>query len=1254
MHSKGFVCHSLEHYSNNCRRRERDREFSDTSVGSTERDIEEFHLQTTFVLNSSLMLLLYLLIVWTIGRVSSYPFNMYNTNGHEDRYCLLSYHIHQTTHSDPVLKGLHQATSYCLRSSVEENFIAQLNFSDSTNDLFFSLADLRTQNISSEMLLSWSATIDLTEEYQIYLTGSSSKSLDRAFSFENCTPPWFGPSCRFTFDYGMNKSFDKVVSLILNSKRSIVTISEVPCYTHLHCQTRSSCLDWREICDGKSDCFDSSDELNCWQLEVNECNDDEFRCHNGLCIPMEFFRDAQNAPDCLDQTDENEIIDRFLACIRDPTFACEERTCRPSLRSFTCSDGQCTNGVYPCTNGRNDLLPNNICANAVACLTEEIQYFDDDSDHWYDSFCWNVQSAEDFCTELYDWDFMPVILGHVRVIYMNRDTSWDVFPMPDYVCYDENLCGDFLPAKIILKNFTCRRFDDLGLRQGLDYEPIDALKMDIKERFRSCSVVKNETFYCNSSTMYQCNNISKCISRQRLRDHIQDCPYNDDETYNQSCSLSDVRQRFNCSFLDTQICFAAIIAQDAIPTCEKYEDIQMNEIERVRKQHIYFPYICDGKTELTPMFIDGRNETDETDCEHWLCNNTYSRCDRFWLCPNGADEVDCTHSNCSKHHHQCVYPNDPLKLSCLPIAKAGDGIIDCLGASDERKMYSRNDEDKGIVWNYFRCRNDTRENIRVKLCDQNSECPWNDDELFCNGSKDVCHTLGLFKLKTLEAFLCELNDASYRTNIPTRAKLVDIINYPLTLTMNNISSTQSSVNEYDFNETIQIEKTPSEYAWRCHRGIPIRFRIHDNQSELLCLCPPSYYGKQCQYQNQRVSLIVQIQVSADWRKTFLFSITLIDEEKQIEAHDYIEYLPIRDCIAKYNIYLLYATRPKNISKRYSVQIDAFDQLTLTYKSSWIFPIQFSFLPVYPLSVLLKVPLTNMQPRSQCWPPCIHGQCFHYINDRNCTFCRCESGWSGIQCNVKSTCDCATGSICVSDSICLCGLNRFGRRCYLIQSACDHHSCLNGGQCVTRDRRYTSTHSNNSICLCSEEYTGDRCEFLKEQTRLDISFHRDVSIPSSLLLHLMYIQGLELPNSTSTMKKISFNQYSVTFYTSVQFHIAFAEISNEYYLVVLQEKAVSVAQISTEVIPSHRCRSISELFGQRFADQHLLKRIKYYHEPCQKPSDLVCFHDEIHLCVCTRSGTTNCFEFNYNQTYDCGGDNYCENHGFCFRENPDCP
>ena len=54
------------------------------------------------------------------------------------------------------------------------------------------------------------------------------------------------------------------------------TIYNVTCYTHFKCDRHPLmfwCLDWREICDGKIDCFnDGIDEKHCDELELQECH----------------------------------------------------------------------------------------------------------------------------------------------------------------------------------------------------------------------------------------------------------------------------------------------------------------------------------------------------------------------------------------------------------------------------------------------------------------------------------------------------------------------------------------------------------------------------------------------------------------------------------------------------------------------------------------------------------------------------------------------------------------------------------------------------------------------------------------------------------------------------------------------------------------------------------------------------------------------------------------------------------------------
>ncbi|CAF4219199.1 unnamed protein product, partial [Adineta steineri] len=73
---------------------------------------------------------------------------------------------------------------------------------------------------------------------------------------------------------------------------------------------------------------------------------------------------------------------------------------------------------------------------------------------------------------------------------------------------------------------------------------------------------------------------------------------------------------------------------------------------------------------------------------------------------------------------------------------------------------------------------------------------------------------------------------------------------------------------------------------------------------------------------------------------------LIDDQETIYPyHEQITYVPKRDCQKKFNIYLLYPHRPKNLSSNYSVRIDIFNKDSLTYWASWHLLIPFQFLPV---------------------------------------------------------------------------------------------------------------------------------------------------------------------------------------------------------------------------------------------------------------------------------------------------------------------
>ncbi|CAF1474327.1 unnamed protein product [Rotaria sp. Silwood1] len=136
--------------------------------------------------------------------------------------------------------------------------------------------------------------------------------------------------CQYSIDdYDpYQSSLNEIIYQLYSHKYEPTTFT---CYVHLQCNRGSalSCLDWSEICDEKIDCIDGGhDEEYCWQLEINDCGNDEYRCNIEQCIPYAFFRDDSLIPNCLDAFDEvSKFQDKRDNCDKsEPTFACEDVT----------------------------------------------------------------------------------------------------------------------------------------------------------------------------------------------------------------------------------------------------------------------------------------------------------------------------------------------------------------------------------------------------------------------------------------------------------------------------------------------------------------------------------------------------------------------------------------------------------------------------------------------------------------------------------------------------------------------------------------------------------------------------------------------------------------------------------------------------------------------------------------------------------------------------------------------------------------
>ncbi|CAF4371514.1 unnamed protein product, partial [Rotaria sp. Silwood2] len=97
---------------------------------------------------------------------------------------------------------------------------------------------LRSQGFKSEHLLQWSISIDIIEQYAIYLIANDTKFDE--ISFYNCSSSWFDSHCQYTFDSNiLIESFDEY-----------------------RCHNGAQCIPLEFFRDGwtSKDCLDGTDE----------------------------------------------------------------------------------------------------------------------------------------------------------------------------------------------------------------------------------------------------------------------------------------------------------------------------------------------------------------------------------------------------------------------------------------------------------------------------------------------------------------------------------------------------------------------------------------------------------------------------------------------------------------------------------------------------------------------------------------------------------------------------------------------------------------------------------------------------------------------------------------------------------------------------------------------------------------------------------------------------------------------------------
>lgn len=472
-------------------------------------------------------------------------------------------------------------------------------------------------------------------------------------------------------------------------------------------------------------------------------------------------------------------------------------------------------------------------------------------------------------------------------------------------------------------------------------------------------------------------------------------------------------------------------------------------------------------------------------------------------------------------------------------------------------------------------------------------------------------------------------------------------------------------------------------AWHCNGGFLVR---HFNNTA--CLCAFGYYGERCEFQRPRVVVTLRLDTSDVYSDKliavklviYLMSVTeegdqVVDIEQKIFVPRYRRQSTRNQLVGRYLVTLLFpiVTTSKVYMQNY-VKIDGYivTYESLDFQTSWYYDLPFTFLPVQALVV--QVILLS---KTNAIDHCVHGYRFPYHNALDKTWCQCSPGWIGNNCEQhNSLCQpdtCSPGSICVpiplqNSAYCVCTLGQMGPSCRVPDIICHVVKCENNGTCIP-----ASDIAYGFYCACTDEFTGKMCQ--ERSASISIQFDRELTLKypkvTAITVFFNYVvewlrrgsmeesykqlfRHVELNNPLSTI--FLDRQLQPFDFGFVQFFISSSDRFGQYYLIIsnnthsdnlpIEQRALYV---ETTVISRNRCPFIEQFFNETVVNLAILRRVKFYRDPCHQNPNLACFHDENYMCLCNRHRITQCFMF-FQHATDCVGNHFCLNDGLCLQEN----